>query len=216
MIQRSYQQTHVAGAILAGGRSRRMGEGDKGLKPLGEKPMIAHVIERLQPQVSALVINANSDADAYTAFGLPVAADIYGDYAGPLAGLLTTMRWAAAHCPNARWVVTAACDTPFIPVNYVEMLMRAALPSPGKIALAASGSGTHYVLGLWPLELADDLASWLAKGERKVQLWVARHPHVTVSFPAAECGRDLLDPFFNTNTPDDFAAAARLIKEMPK
>jgi molybdenum cofactor guanylyltransferase len=210
MIQRSYAQIEIAAAILAGGRSRRMGGSDKGLKPLAGKAMIAHVIERLRPQVGPLAINIHGDTDAYVAFRLPVISDIYGDYAGPLAGVLTAMRWAVEDCPAARWVVTAACDTPFIPADYVERLVRAALPCPGAIALAASGHGKHYVLGLWPLELADDLAAWLAKGERKVQLWVERHRHVTVTFPNAENGAD---PFFNANTPEDFAAAARLIEE---
>jgi molybdopterin-guanine dinucleotide biosynthesis protein A len=216
MSHSSYNQNLVVGAILAGGRSRRMGAGEKGLKPLAGKAMIAHVIERLLPQVGALVINANGGGAAYGAFGLPVAADVYGDYAGPLAGLLTVMRWAQTHHPSARWVATAACDTPFIPANYVEMLARAALPSPDTIALAASSGGTHYVLGLWPLDLADGLAGWLAKGERKVQLWVERHPHVTVAYPDEENGAQRVDPFFNANTPDDFATAERLIKETPK
>lgn len=210
MIQRSYAQTEVAGAILAGGRSRRMGGNDKGLKPLGGKAMIAHVIERLRPQIGAMVINANGDASAYVAFEIPVIADVYGDFDGPLAGLFTAMCWTAAHCPNARWVVTAACDTPFIPADYVEKLAQAVLSAPDTIALAASGRGTHYVLGMWPLELAGDLVAWLARGERKVQLWVERHPHAIVRFPDTSTGTD---PFFNVNTPEDFAAAAHLMEE---
>ncbi|MEJ2125741.1 MAG: NTP transferase domain-containing protein [Alphaproteobacteria bacterium] len=100
MSHNSNNQADVVGAILAGGRSRRMGGGDKGLKSLGGQPMVAHVIERLAPQVTTLIINTNSDPKAYTAFGLPVVADVLGEFAGPLAGVLTVMRWALANRPK--------------------------------------------------------------------------------------------------------------------
>jgi len=208
MGQSAHAGTDVAGVILAGGQSRRMGGGDKALRLLAGKPMIRHVIERLRPQTAMLVINANSIHGDFEQFGLPVAADVYGDYAGPLAGLLTGMRWAREHFPAAQWIATAACDTPFLPANYVEALRQAAAPAGAAIAIAALGERTHYVLGLWAVDLAGDLAAYLAGGERKVQLWVERHPHVTVTFPPAATG----DPFFNVNTPEDFALAERLLR----
>ncbi len=196
----------VAGVILAGGRSRRMGGGDKALLPLAGRPMIAHVIERLRPQTAALAVITNGSTSDFAAFGVAVAADVYGDYAGPLAGILTGMRWAREHCPAARWIATAACDTPFLPGDYVAALRRAAAGADAPAAVAASGGRSHHVLGLWEVALADDLAAYLTEGGRRVQLWVESHPHVAVDFPVPETG----DPFFNINTPENFALAGRL------
>jgi molybdopterin-guanine dinucleotide biosynthesis protein A len=201
----SYSHADVVGVILAGGQSRRMGGDNKGLKNLGGKPMIAHVIERLTPQVGTLIINANGDPTVYAAFGLPVVPDVYGEFAGPLAGILTAMRWAQEHRSAARWIATAACDTPFLPADYVKTLHHTATPARSTFAGAMSVSGIHYVLGLWAVDLADDLAESLARGENQVQLWVDRHWHVNVLFPTED--GEKCDPFFNVNTPEDFAAA---------
>lgn len=195
----------VAGVILAGGRSQRMGGANKALLPLAGRPMIAHVIERLQGQTAALIINTSNPEAGFEPFGLPLAPDVHGDYAGPLAGVLTGMRWAREHSPAARWIATAACDTPFLPGNYVAALQEAAGGAGAAIAIAGSGGRSHHVLGLWAVTLAGDLAAQLAGGTRKVQLWVERHPHISVDFPMTATG----DPFFNVNTPDDFALAAR-------
>lgn len=198
---------NVAGVILAGGRSQRMGGGDKALLPFAGRPMIAHVIERLRPQTAALMINTGSASGEFAQFGVTLAADVYGDYAGPLAGVLTGMRWAREHYPAARWIVTAACDTPFIPLDYTGTLREAAACAGASIAIAASGGRPHFVLGLWSVALAEGLAAHLADGERKVQLWVERHTHVIVPFPEGPAG----DPFYNVNTPEDFAAAERIL-----
>lgn len=199
----------VVGVVLAGGRAQRMG-GGKALRPLGGEPMIAHVIERLRRQVGALVINANDDPATFAAFGLPVAADVYGDYAGPLAGVLTGMCWAREHAPDARYIATAPCDTPFLPEDFVETLRRATGGAGAAIAIAASASGRHYVLGLWDIALADDLAAYLDGGGRKVRDWVERHPHTVVEFAAAgPSGADLL---YNVNTPEEFATAEQLLR----
>jgi molybdopterin-guanine dinucleotide biosynthesis protein A len=208
MCHSGLEGSDVAGVILAGGRSQRMGGGDKAFLPLAGRPMIAHVIERLQGQTAALVINTNSPAAGFEQFGLPLTADLQGDYAGPLAGVLTGLRWAQEHCPAARWIATAACDTPFLPGNYVAALRQAAAGAGAAIAIAASGGRSHHVLGLWDVRLAGDLAAQLAEGARKVQLWVERHSHIAVDFPSAATG----DPFFNVNTPDDLALAARLLR----
>jgi molybdenum cofactor guanylyltransferase len=206
----SYSLADVVGVVLAGEPSHRMGGGDKGLKSLAGKPMIAHVIERLAPQVGALIINANGDLALYAAFGLPVIPDIHGDFTSPLASILAAMRWAQQHQPSARWIATAACDTPFLPVDYVETLHRTATPARSTFAGAMSVSGIHYTLGLWAVDLADDLAESLAKGEHQVQLWVDRHWHVNVLFPTED--GEKCDPFFTINTPEDFAAAEHLLR----
>ncbi len=207
MCQSGQAGIDVAGVILAGGASRRMGGGDKALLHLAGRPMIAHIIERLRPQTAALVVNTNGPEDDFAPFGVALAADIYGDYAGPLAGILTGMRWAKEHCPAARWIATAACDTPFLPGDYVAVLQRAASGAGAAIAVAASGGRSHPVLGLWDMALESDLAAYLEGGGRKVQHWVECYPHVVVNFPAAATG----DPFFNINTPEDFVLATRLL-----
>jgi molybdenum cofactor guanylyltransferase len=190
-----------------------MGGRDKSFVELGGRPMIAHGIERLGPQVSRLVINANGDPARFSAFGLPVVADRESDFAGPLAGLQAGMDWTRANVPSARRIVTAACDTPFFPDDLVQELQGAADAARADIALAAFGEQSHFVFALWPVALADDLSAYLASGERKVQRWIERHAFVAVPFPPREIGGTSLDPFFNVNTPEDLAAAEALLQK---
>jgi molybdopterin-guanine dinucleotide biosynthesis protein A len=201
----------VAGIVLAGGLSRRMGGGDKGFCQLDGKPLIQHVIERLAAQASPLAINANGDASRFTALGLPVIADATEDFAGPLAGVLAGMRWAAKAAPEARFIVTAACDTPFFPTDLVAKFLAAAGGAYPVIVLAKSGERIQPVSGLWPVALASNLADALASGTRKVQAWALRQPHFIVEFPISSLGGKLADPFFNANTPEDLAEAATLL-----
>jgi molybdenum cofactor guanylyltransferase len=197
----------VNGVILAGGQSRRMGGGDKGLLDLAGQPMLAHVVGRLAPQVGGMAINANGDPARFAAFGLPVIADTVPDYAGPLAGVLAGMRWSLSNAPAARWIATAAGDAPLLPVDLVarclEALTMHAKDRPGAIALAQSAGGLHPVIGLWPVALADDLEMQLAAGVRKVLHWTDRHGTVPVPFGPARVGGADLDPFFNANTPEE-------------
>lgn len=206
----------VAGVILAGGLSRRMGGGDKALAQFDGKPLVARVIERLRGQAGPIALNANGDPRRFSAFGLPILADATADFAGPLAGVLAGMRWAASAAPKSRFIVTAACDTPFFPRDLVERLLDAAGENAARIALAASAGRVHPVFALWPVALAADLADCLDRGQRKVQSFVDGHPHVVVEFAlTAEGG---LDPFFNANTPEDLAVAERLLtnETMPR
>ena len=201
----------VTGVILAGGQSRRMGGGDKGLLELAGKPMLAHVIERLAPQVGRVVVNANGDPARFAAFGLPVVADTVADFAGPLAGVLAGMRWSRANAPAARWIATAAGDAPLLPRDLVERCIQALVGRSGAIALARSAGGLHPVIGLWPVALADDLEALLAAGVRKVLAWTDRHGTVPVSFPFVEVGGTNLDPFFNANTPQELGELRALL-----
>jgi len=201
----------VAGIILAGGRSRRMGGGDKSLRALNGKPLLRQVIERLGGQALPIALNANGDASRFSPFGLPVVPDATTDFAGPLAGVLAGLRWAAEAAPDARFIVTAACDTPFFPSDLVEKLLASTGESYPCIALAASGGKPHPVFGLWPIALADDLALSLEAGTRKVLHWTDRHPHFIVEFAFADFGGTLVDPFFNANTPEDLVEAGRLL-----
>jgi molybdopterin-guanine dinucleotide biosynthesis protein A len=193
----------VTGVILAGGRSRRMGGGDKGLLDLGGRPMLAHVAERLAPQVGRMVINANGDPGRFAAFDLPVVADTLADFPGPLAGVLAGMRWSRANAPRARWIATAAGDAPLLPADLVVSCLAAVAERPGAIALAQSAGELHPVIGLWPVALADDLEAQLAAGVRKVLDWTGRHGTVAVPFAMRRLSATEIDPFFNANTPQE-------------
>jgi molybdopterin-guanine dinucleotide biosynthesis protein A len=194
-----------AGVILAGGQSRRMGGGDKALLDLGGKPMLAHVIERLGAQARPLAISANGDPARFSSFGLPVIADAASDFAGPLAGVLAGLQWA--RMAGASHAVTAPSDSPFIPLDLVARLREAALASPSRFAVAASGGRVHPVVGLWPLDMAEAIAAALARQERKVQAFVQGAGAAVVNFEDVPIGEARVDPFFNANTPEELAAA---------
>ena len=200
----------VAGVLMAGGLSRRMGGGDKCLQLLAGRPILAHIIERAGPQVGPLVLNANGDPARFEAFALPVAADVVEGFAGPLAGVLTGLEWAAEHAPDCRWLASFACDAPFLPPDLVARLLAAVEDEGAELACAASLGRAHPVFGLWPLALRDDLARAMREEQvRKVDIWTARYRLATVDFPEAETGAGPLDPFFNTNRPEDLEQAER-------
>ncbi len=201
----------VIGVVLAGGLSRRMGGGDKGLRDLAGRPMLAHVIDRLAPQVAGVIINANGDPGRFSAFGLPVVPDTVGGFAGPLAGVLAGMRWAISHAPETRWIVTAPGDAPLLPLDLVERLAGAVAANDHEIALAQSDGSLHPVAGLWPVALAGDLEAALAAGTRKVLDWAERHGVVPVPFELVRVGGVEADPFFNANTPEEFATLLDLL-----
>jgi molybdenum cofactor guanylyltransferase len=195
----------AAGIVLAGGLSRRMGGGDKCLSLLAGRPILAHIIARARPQVAALALNANGDPARFAGFGLPVVPDSIADFAGPLAGVLAGLDWAAAQRPDATHVASFAGDAPFLPRDLVARL-AAALGQGCDLACAASAGRAHPVFGLWPVALREALRRALTEeGIRKVDRWTERFRLATVDFPAAP-----LDPFFNANRPEDLAEAERL------
>jgi molybdenum cofactor guanylyltransferase len=201
----------LVGLLLAGGQSRRMGGGDKALRELAGASLLARVIERLRPQVEALVLNANGDPDRFAAFGLSVVADSIPDFAGPLAGVLAGLDWAAAHHPDCAAVVSVATDAPFLPRDLAARLVAAVSETGADLACAASGGRAHPVFGLWPVRLRDDLRRAVAEeGIRKVDQWTARYRLVTVAFVDRP-----VDPFFNANRPEDLETAARLLPVVP-
>jgi molybdopterin-guanine dinucleotide biosynthesis protein A len=184
-----------------------MGGGDKCLRPLGGKPILAHLIERAKPQVETLVLNANGNPARFAGFGLPVAGDVMEGFAGPLAGVLTGMEWARDHRPDCPWIVTIATDTPFLPADLVARLRGALADAAADLACAASGGRTHPVFGLWPVRLAPALrAAMEEEALRKVDLWTARYRLTEVPFAT-----EPVDPFFNTNRPEDLEAAEALL-----
>jgi len=188
-----------------------MGGGDKGLRDLAGRPMLAHVIDRLAPQVGRLVLNANGEPERFSAFGLPVVPDTVGGFAGPLAGVLAGMRWAIANEPQARWIATAPGDAPLLPIDFVERLIGAVADSDRSIALAQSGGRLHPVAGLWPVALADDLEAALTAGVRKVLDWADRHGAVPAPFASVRIGAITVDPFLNANTPEDLETLSALL-----
>ena len=195
----------IAGVILAGGRATRMGGGDKSLIMLDDRPILGHVIVRLRPQVGLLALNANGDPARFAAFGLPVVADSVPGFAGPLAGVLAGLDWAAGE--GAAAIVTAAGDTPFFPRDLVAALRAAADQAGSGLAEAATpGAGRtarHPTFGLWPVALREELRAALAAGVRKVTTWTEPLGCARAVFTDAEA-------FFNVNTPDDLVRARAL------
>jgi molybdopterin-guanine dinucleotide biosynthesis protein A len=188
----------ITGLILAGGRGQRMGGRDKGLQIFAGRPLAEHVAERLRPQVGTLLISANRHRDAYAALGADVVSDETQDFAGPLAGMLAGLRAA-----RTDYVLTAPCDSPYLPEDLGERLAGAlcaslagTATSPSLAAYAATAQGPHPVFALLHRSLADDLAATLAAGEHRVRAWLSRHKALQVHFGEER-------PFYNVNTLDD-------------
>ena len=201
----------VIGIVLAGGKSSRMGGGDKALVPLGGRPLLAHVIERLRPQVTEIVLNANDDPGRFGAFGLPLAPDRLDGQLGPLAGIHAGLAWAEANRPESRLVITVAADTPFFPTDLVSRLCAATDKADPTLVVARSEGGVHPVFGLWPVSLAPHLEDSLNRGARKALDFVTAHQAKEVRFPPVDVGGRAVDPFFNINRPEDLAEAEALL-----
>lgn len=198
--------TSIPGVLLAGGRAQRMGGGDKPLRMVDGRTILERVIARLAPQCSRLILNANGDPARFAGNGLAVVPDGVAGFPGPLAGILAGLDWVAAHMPEARWMLSAAGDCPFLPRDLVARLATARAAEEAELAVAASGGQTHPVIGLWPVGLREDLRHALvAEDIRKVTRFTARYKVATVSWPSVP-----LDPFFNANTALDLAEAERL------
>lgn len=192
MIPRS----EITGIVLAGGQGRRMGGVDKGLVTFRGAPMVAAVIERLAPQVGAIVVNANQNADAYAVFGHPVVPDSVGGFAGPLAGLHAGLAVA-----TSSHVVTVPCDSPFLPLDLVPRLAKGLVEAGADLAVARTFDQPHPVFALVRTGLRPHLQAFLAGGGRKIDAWYASLAVAEVPFD------DVADAFRNINTRDELAAA---------
>ena len=191
------------GLVLAGGLARRMGGGDKALLRIGGASILERVLERLGPQCSGIILNANGDPRRFAATGLPVVPDDVPGFAGPLAGILAGLDWAAAHAPGIAFVGSVPGDCPFLPRDLMERLHAARAKADVPLACAKSGEWRHPVVGLWPVVLRDDLRHALVVEDlRKIDIWTARH-----GVGLAEWPDQPVDPFFNVNTPEDAARA---------
>ena len=174
-------KNQITGLILAGGRGTRMGNVDKGLQMLGDEPMVLRVIGRLAPQVGMLMINANRNQERYREFGVPVWPDELGEYPGPLAGFQAGLR----HCQTP-YLLTAPCDSPFLPVNLVERLASALEEQGADLAVAVTGEGEsrqpHPVFCLLKSSLLPHLNEFLRSGKRRIDAWYASLKFVEVPF----------------------------------
>lgn len=182
----------VSAIILSGGRATRMGGIDKGLALLHHKPLIAHVIQRIQPQVDEILVNANRELEHYQGFGLPVLPDEHQDFIGPLAGFYVGLKQA-----KHAYLLTVPCDSPNLPDRLVAQLLDALTLQNADIAVAASDGHAHPVVSLCKTTVLPSLAAFIAKGERKVSLWQKQHAYVEVDFSNHP------DAFVNLNTHRD-------------
>ena len=189
--------------ILAGGQANRMGGGDKGRLMLGDQSLIQRVIERITPQVDAVVSNANGDLSRFDDLDLPVVADSIEGFPGPLAGVLAGMDWAAEQ--GHEWLISVAADTPSFPRDLAARLAEHDTP----VVLAATpdperGRLPQPTFGRWRVALRDDLRAALNEGVRKIRQWTQAQGETLVVFDEGD--------FFNINTPDDLAWAEQHLK----
>ena len=195
-------ERRITGVLLAGGQGSRMGGVDKGLVELAGRPMAAHALARLAPQVDELIINANQNLEAWRGFGYPVFGDDIGGFAGPLAGLHAALTRA-----QHPFVVTAPCDSPFLPADLVERLATALHAAGAQLAVAKTFDQPHPVFCLCRRDVAGHLGAFLAAGGRKIDRWYGTLKVVEVSFDDEEAA------FRNINTRDELVEAA---KDLPR
>jgi molybdenum cofactor guanylyltransferase len=199
------------GMVLAGGLARRMGGGDKARIRIGGKTILERVLARLTPQCMRVILNANGDPARFADTGLPVVPDSVPDFAGPLAGILAGLDWAAANEPDTEWIASVPGDCPFLPKNLVARLYEARTAAGVPLACARSGEWRHPVVALWPVTLRDDLRHALVDEDlHKIEIWTARHGIAIANWPT-----EPIDPFFNVNTPEDAAKAEALAAQYP-
>ncbi len=202
----------VPAVILSGGQSRRMDRNDKAFLSFSDQNLLEIVVERLQQQTQKVAINTNSNSSKYYHYGLPILKDQIGAFWGPLAGILTAMKWANEM--GYKKVATVAVDTPLFPKNLLEELYQKMKVSNSDIVFAASASDykrkkvVHPVFGLWKTYLLEDLRTDLENGTRKVTRWSDKHKASCVCF-----SDERIDPFFNINTPDDILLIKEYLKD---
>ena len=185
--------------ILAGGRSSRMGGGDKCLLPMNGKSLIAHVLAAIAPQTGDILINTNNDPAAYLKFGMPVLPDVIPGFQGPLAGLLTGMLWSRRRHPRQAYILSVAGDVPLLPPDLVAQLARNLSDQKADIAIARCAQGLHPTIGLWPVDLADRLEHDLMETAlRAMREWSGQFRVAEVTFASAS--------LININTPAELAA----------
>jgi molybdopterin-guanine dinucleotide biosynthesis protein A len=192
-----------AAVILAGGRSSRMGGGDKCLLPVGGRPLITHILEALNSQTSDILINTNSDPGPFLKLDRPVLSDSIPGFQGPLAGLLTGMLWSRRYRPRNAHLLSVAGDVPFLPVDLASRLMQRLLDGRADIAIAACPQGNHPTIGLWPVDLAERLEHDLMETNIRSMLhWISGFRVASAEFPSGQ--------LMNINTPAELEACQKM------
>lgn len=199
--------SEIGGVILAGGKSSRLGGGDKGLLSLDEQSMLSHVVSRFSGQVAKVVINAGGDPARFAQFGLPVIPDATAVREGPLAGVLAGIVWAQAQ-PGLRAIVTVSTDAPFIPPDLVKRLTASGEP----LVCAVSHAHVHPTISLWPLSIASKIKAALADGRREMMAFVVDHGARLAIVPQTIVNGQSVDPMFNVNTPEELDTARRILQ----
>ncbi len=193
----------ICGLILAGGQARRMGGGDKCLLPLAGKSLLQRTIERAQPQVNHLLLNANGNSLRFARSKLPVVPDQFEEFKGPLAGIHAGLCWIRDTHPNNEWMISFASDTPFFPKDLAFCLMSEAKKHSVLTAIAESNTQMHPTFALWHVSLLDKIGALLMQEKiPSLQDFVKSHKMVSVDFTKSD-----YDPFFNINTPQDLYRA---------
>ncbi len=197
----------IAGVLLAGGKSTRMGGTDKCLMELAGQSVLSRVIDRAKGQVGPLVLNANGNPQRFSSYRLPVVGDVIEGFHGPLAGILTGLDWAYNNTSGVEYIATFPTDSPFFPKDLVDLLYKKIEDGFG-LACVRSNGRRHPVFGLWPLGVRTALREAIVEEKiRKIDVWTSRYETGTVDFPT-----DPIDPFFNLNTPSDFVEAGNFLK----
>lgn len=186
-----------------------MGGGDKCLLELAGRPLLAPVMDRIQTQISEVILNANGDANRFSTFGLPVVADEFATPVGPLGGVLAGMEYAAQG--GFSHIVTVAADTPFFPLDMVDQFIARMAETKATIVIAATSDAQgrvnrHPTFAIWPVNLRENLHQAIDTGTRKIVVWTDSIGSETVVFPSLTG-----DPFFNVNTPQDLLEAAKML-----
>ena len=202
----------ITGVILAGGQSRRMGGGDKFLKEVANKTILSYAIDQFSNQCETILISANGDLSRLEKYNLPIIKDPFKENYGPLAGILAAMIWSKLNRPIHTHIISVAADSPLFPANYTDQMVKYANEvKPQSIILAKSRGRHHPIFGLWPIELADDLKTYLEEGGRKIRAWTEMSSHSSLEFPDLSMKEISIDPFFNINEPKDLKQFSELI-----
>ena len=196
-------ENNVLPVILAGGKSRRFG-GDKSKAKLGDLTLLDHTIQKLKKKFDEILIISNEENNKEIA-NVSYSKDVMEGQLGPLVGVLSSMEWILSNRKNYKWVMTFPCDTPFLPKNLIDVLLKEAIRGKHKIVIATSKEKTHPTIGIWHLSLFNDLDSSIKKGVRKILQWASRHSLGYVEFKNSE-----YDPFFNINYKEDILKAEEI------
>ena len=196
---------NILGSILAGGKSKRMGE-DKLFLNLNNKTLIEHTINKVKKYFKELIIITNKENEFFAKNNLTTVKDCIEGQLGPLVGILTAMKWAKENSPKCSWVASFPCDTPFFPESIISKFIEESKKKESLILCASSHGRKHNIFGLWSLDLYDKLHNDLVNNKvRKVQDWTKANNIKNLEFKFKD-----YDPFFNINTAEDLEISKKL------